>query len=129
MADKLADKPTRFAADLIDAAAVEGPLESRSAKMQLEHWTRVGMHVSMRDTAARRRIEAVIAGEADLAELDEAGRIVANAEIDALLDERTRTTSLGGIARSMGISTVAVDDEGRLVSHAPDGTTTILDGE
>jgi len=127
MADKPADKPTRFAADLIDAAAVEGPLESRSGKMQLEHWARVGMHVSMRDTVARRRVEAVLAGDAELSQLDEAERVVANAEIDALIAERTRKVSLGAAASATGITTVALDDEGRIVSYAPDGTTTVLD--
>ena len=37
-----ADKVTRFAADLVDAAAVEGARHSRSTKQQLDHWARVG---------------------------------------------------------------------------------------
>jgi hypothetical protein len=127
MADKVADKPTRFAADLIDAAAAEGPLERRSGKMQLEHWARVGMHVSMRDTASRRRVEAVLAGDADLSELNGAERVVANAEIDAIVVERARAVSLGAAAAAAGITTVALDDDGRLVSYSPDGTTTVLD--
>ena len=129
MAEKLADKPTRFAADLIEAAAVEGPIESRSAKMQLEHWARVGMHVSMRDTASRRRVEAVIAGEIEIVELTNPERVVANAELDTLIDERARRTSLGKVAASLGMTTVAIDAEGRMVSYAPDGTVTVIDEE
>ena len=37
-----ADRVTRFAADLVDAAAVEGARHSRSTKQQLDHWARVG---------------------------------------------------------------------------------------
>ena len=127
MAEKLADKPTRFAADLVEAAAVEGPLESRSAKMQLEHWARVGMLVSMRETASRRRVEAVIAGEIVITELASAEQVVANAELDALIDEKARQVSLGQKARERGFSTAALDDQGRLVVTRPDGTTTVLD--
>ena len=40
------DRVTRFAADLLDAAAVKGARQSRSAKQQLDHWARVGRAVS-----------------------------------------------------------------------------------
>jgi hypothetical protein len=61
-----ADRVTRFAADLVDAATVEGARQSRSAKQQLDHWARVGRAVSAQQTAARRRIEAAMAGQLDL---------------------------------------------------------------
>jgi hypothetical protein len=127
MVEKLADKPTRFAADLVEAAAVEGPIESRSAKMQLEHWARVGMHVSMRETASRRRVEAVIAGEILITELVPAEQVVANAELDTLIDERAGRVSLGQAARQRGFRTATLDDQGRLVITHPDGTTTVVD--
>lgn len=127
MVDKVADRPTRFSAELLDAAAAEGLLESRSAKMQLEHWARVGMHVSMRDTAARRRVEATLAGDVDLADLTAEEQLAANAEIDALIAEQTAQVSLGGIAATAGITTVAIDAEGRIVTYAPDGSATVLD--
>ena len=41
------DRPTRFASDLLESAAVEGKRESRSAKQQLDYWARVGRSVSM----------------------------------------------------------------------------------
>jgi hypothetical protein len=49
------DRPTRFAADLLDSAAEEGARQSRSAKQLLDHWARVGRAVAMPHTAARRR--------------------------------------------------------------------------
>ena len=39
---RVADRVTRFAADLVDSAAAEGARQSRSAKQQLDHWARVG---------------------------------------------------------------------------------------
>lgn len=59
------DRVTRVAADLMDSAAVEGARQSRSAKQQLDHWARVGRAVTSHQTAARRRIEAALAGELD----------------------------------------------------------------
>ena len=52
-----ADRVTRFAADLVDSATVEGARQSRSAKQQLDHWARVGRAVSSHQTrsAAPRR--------------------------------------------------------------------------
>ena len=45
------DRPTRFAADLLDSAAEEGARQSRSAKQLLDHWARVGRAVAMPHTA------------------------------------------------------------------------------
>ena len=56
-------------ADLLDSAAAEGARQSRSAKQQLDHWARVGREVSSQHTAARRRVEAALAGELELREL------------------------------------------------------------
>ena len=63
------DKLTRVAVDLLASAAAEGRRESRSAKQQLDHWARVGRSVSMHQTAARRRVEAALAGELPMAAL------------------------------------------------------------
>ena len=89
------DVPTRFAADLFESAQVEGARESRSAKQQLDHWARVGRSVSMHQTTARRRIEAVLAGEIGLDELSDEERVVANAEIDTAIEERANSISFG----------------------------------
>jgi hypothetical protein len=120
------DVPTRFAADLFESAQVEGARESRSAKQQLDHWARVGRSVSMHQTTARRRIEAVLAGEIDLDELSDEEQVVANAEIDTAIEERANSTSFGAQLRTAGIVTVALDADGGLVEHRPDGTTVLL---
>jgi len=118
------DRPTRFAADLLDSAAAEGARQSRSAKQQLDHWARVGRQVSMQSVTAQRRIEAALAGKMPLTLLHEAERMAINAHLDAQVQQRAG--AFGEQLAREGITTVSLDGEGRLVRHHPDGTTTIL---
>ena len=122
-----ADKVTRFAADLVDAAAVEGARNSRSTKQQLDHWARVGRTVSTHHSTARRRVEAALDGTLTLSDLNPEERLVTNAEADAAIVERLRTVDYGAVLAAEGVSTVALNDEGRLVRYDPDGTSTPLD--
>jgi len=122
-----ADRVTRFAADLLDSAAVEGARHSRSAKQQLDHWARVGRTVSSFHSTARRRVEATLAGSLAMTELLPEERLVANAEVNAAISERLRNTNYGDVLAGEGIATVALDDDGHLVRYDLDGTTTRLD--
>jgi hypothetical protein len=117
-----ADRPTRFATDLLESAAVEGRRESRSTKQQLDHWARVGRSVSMHQTAARRRVEAALAGELPFADLTDAERLVANAELDASIQAEAELTSFGDRLAGEGVTTVALDEDGALVEYRPDGS-------
>jgi hypothetical protein len=121
------DRPTRVAADLMDAAAVEGKRQSRSAKQQLDHWARVGRAVSAQTSAARRRVEAALAGELDERELSEEVRVVFNAELDASISEAARIIRFGEVVAARGVTTVALDEQGRLTRYHPDGTTSPLE--
>lgn len=121
-----ADKPTRFAADLVESAAAEGARESRSAKQQLDHWARVGRALSMHHTASRRRIEAVLAGTLSMAALSDEERAAAHAELDASIQQHAVTTSYGDLLAAEGITTVALDDDGTLVEYRADGSSTFL---
>ena len=118
------DKPTRFAIDLLESAAVEGSRQSRSAKQQLDYWARLGRAVSMRETAARRRVEAALADTTALATLAPAARLVANAELDAAIQQHAQTTWYGELLAAEGVVVVALDSNGRLVRYEPDGTST-----
>lgn len=122
------DRPTRFASDLLESAAVEGRRESRSAKQQLDYWARVGRSVSMHQTAARRRVVAALAGELSLADLTEAERLVANADLDASIQVQAQSVSFGERLAAEGVMTVALDDEGALVEYRPDGSSVVLAG-
>ncbi|OBF28201.1 hypothetical protein A5724_27625 [Mycobacterium sp. ACS1612] len=123
-----ADRVTRFAADLMDAAAAEGARQSRSAKQQLDHWARVGRAVSSRHSAARRRVEAALAGELELTELSHEEGVVFNAEISAAIEEKLAGANYGGILAGRGVTTVALNDAGELVEHRPDGTSVVVSG-
>ncbi|MGB3893030.1 TA system antitoxin ParD family protein [Mycolicibacter sinensis] len=122
-----ADRVTRFAADLVDAATVEGARQSRSAKQQLDHWARVGRAVSAQQTAARRRIEAAMAGQLDVGVLTGDEGVVFNAEISAAIEKNLAHTNYGDLLAERGITTVALDDDGRLVEYRPDGTSVVLE--
>jgi len=122
-----ADRPTRFAVDLLDSAAAEGGRQSRSAKQQLDHWARVGRAVSLQASASRRRIEAVLAGTLPRTALRSEERTIVDAELDAAIAATAQVTAFGDALASRGVTTVALDDDGALVEHRPDGTSSVLE--
>jgi hypothetical protein len=121
-----ADRVTRFAADLVDSAAAEGARQSRSAKQQLDHWARVGRAVSSQQTAARRKVEAALAGDVALRDLTPEEGVVFNAEIAAAIEEQLAHADYGKMLSARGITTVALNDDGEIVQYRPDGTKTVL---
>ena len=123
---EVADRVTRVSADLFEAAAAEGARQSRSAKQQLDHWARVGRAVSTQHTASRRRVEAALAGQIDIAVLNTEEGVVFNAEVSAAIEESLARTDYGAVLASRGITTVAVDEDGQIVEHRPDGTESVV---
>ncbi|ORW69063.1 TA system antitoxin ParD family protein [Mycobacterium saskatchewanense] len=126
MVDVAADRVTRFAADLVDSAAAEGARQSRSAKQQLDHWARVGRAVSSQHTAARRRVEAALAGDLELRELSVEEGVVFNAEIAAAVEENLVKAHYGDRLAQRGIATVALDEAGEIVEYPPDGRPVVV---
>ena len=122
----VADRVTRFAADLVDSAAAEGARQSRSAKQQLDHWARVGRAVSATHTASRRRVEAALAGQLATSELTLEEGVVLNAEISAAIEESLARTHYGDVLAAQGITTVALNETGDIVEHRPDGSAVVL---
>ena len=116
------DRPTRFAADLLESAAVEGQRQSRSAKQQLDHWARVGRAVEMQGPASWRRTQSVPAAT----ELSVQDALVANAEIDVAIWEQVQRVSFGSVLASEGVTTVALDETGALLRYHPDGSVSAL---
>ena len=125
MAEAL-DRVTRMAADLVDSAAAEGARQSRSAKQQLDHWARVGRAVSAQQTAPRRRVEAALAGRVPLGDLTVEEGVVFNAEISAAIEENLARGHYGNALAARGITTVALNDDGDIVEHRPDGSQVVL---
>lgn len=117
------DRPTRVPSDLLDSAVIEGAKENRSAKQQLEHWARVGRSVSARQSASRHRVEAAFAGALPVEHLSDEEGIVFDAEAQARLEARLRTTNLGAVLAARGVTTVALNEQGELTEYRPDGTS------
>ena len=120
------DKVTRFAADLVDAAAAEGARQSRSARQQLDHWVRVGRAVSNSASTQRRRVEAALAGQLPMRELTSEEGAVFNAEVEVAIEENLAVTHYGRELAAEGLTTVALDEGGNLVEYRPDGSTVRL---
>ena len=123
----MADRMTRFDADLFDAALDEGRRENRSGRQQLEHWTRIGRMFSAYETTTRRRIGAAVRGQFPLSALTSDERLVANLELDVAIRERAAGTSFGHSLLNAGLTAVALDDEGVLVEFRPDGSRRPVD--
>lgn len=122
----MAQRVTRFSDELVEAAAIEGARQSRSATQQLDHWVRVGRAVSSVASAQRMRVEAALAGRLPMTELSGEEKVVMNAEITAAIEERLEATDFGAELAAEGVTTVALDEEGRLVEYRPDGSTARL---
>lgn len=118
-----ADRPTRVPSDLFDSAVVEGAKENRSAKQQLEHWTRVGKAVCARETASRHRVEAALAGTLPVEQLSEEEGVVFDSEVQSRVEQRMRTTNLSTVLAARGVTTVALNEHGKLTEYRPDGTS------
>ena len=121
------DRMTRFEADLFEAAVAEGRRENRSARQQLEHWTRLGRELSAHETGARRRIAAAVRGELPVSALTTEERLVANVELDVAIRERAATASFGRALLREGVTVVALDDNGVLVEFHPNGAPRPID--
>lgn len=121
-----ADKVTRFSADLVESAAAEGRRQSRSARQQLDHWVRVGRAVSAVGTAQRARVEAVLAGRLPMVDLSFEEGVVLNAEVMVNIEEDLASRHYGLELAAEGVTTVALDGDGQLVEHRPDGTSHVL---
>ncbi|BCI81933.1 hypothetical protein MTY66_35580 [Mycolicibacterium sp. TY66] len=96
------DRVIRVAADLFEAAAVEGARQRRSAKPQLDHWARIGRAVSTQHTASRRRVEAALAGEIDVDALNIEEGVVFNAETAAAVEENSPTPTMAPCSPLVG---------------------------
>lgn len=82
---------------------------------------RMGQAASMAKAEVRRRIEAAIGGRGQLADLTAEERLLANAEIDAAIEQTAVSTDFAARLAAEGIATVVMDDDGRLVTRHPDG--------
>lgn len=118
----MADRMTRFDADLFDAALDEGRREHRSGRQQLEHWTRIGRMFSAYETTTRRRISSAVNGQVPVSDLSADERLVANMELDVAIRERAGGASFGHALLKAGLTAVALDEEGALIELTAGGS-------
>jgi len=119
-------RTTRLPADLLDAAEVEAAEQHRSTARQVEHWARFGMYFDQQADSASRRIRRAVAGDESLADLTDDERAVANAMIDSSISTEASDAIFADRLAVRGITTVLIDDDGRMIRRLPDGSTTAL---
>jgi hypothetical protein len=121
--------PTRVTTELFETAKVVGDMTSRSAAQQIEHWARIGREVELASTLAQRDITAVLSGAMEYDELGTEEQAVVRARWASLMKERRESLDL---VRDFGLRNetyVDLDDQGRIVRHAPDGAVIEIIGE
>lgn len=67
-----------------------------------------------------------MAGNLPVEQLSEDEGVVFDAEAQARLEERLRTTNLGAVLAADGITTVALNEQGELTEYRPDGTSALV---
>lgn len=121
------DKVTRFDAELVDSAIAEGGRQNRTGRQQLEYWARIGRAMTAHESASLRRVHDALSGSRPVSDLTDAEGRLFNAETDARLADHLADIDYVGVLAGRGVTTVVLDDEGRLVERYPDGTTRVLD--
>jgi hypothetical protein len=72
------------------------------------------------------RIDAVVAGRAQMSILSAVDRVVAHDRIDRAIEQRVATAEFGALARAAGVTTVAITADGEVVRTSPDDTTQVV---
>jgi hypothetical protein len=116
--------PTRIVDDVATVAAAVAHEEDRTMAEQINHWARLGMQVERSASLANRRVRAAAAGTGQFSVLSADERVAAHALVDAGIAERAAKQRFGRDLRASGQTTVSVDDDGKVVEIAPDGTRT-----
>lgn len=124
-----ADKVTRFDSTLVDSAIAEGRRQNRTGRQQLEYWARIGQSMTAHETSALRRVRDALSGTLATTELTESEGRLFNAEVDAKIADGLSRVDYRSELASRGITTVVLDEQGRLVERSPDGTARVLDTE
>ena len=119
-------KPVRIDGEIVEAAEQTAREQHRSTAEQVNRWVRLGKHLDLSISVDQRHIEQVVAGKDQFKDLTTEERTIAHARIDAAIDEAVEETNLGRRARDGGVTTVTMDDQGRVIETTPDGEVRVL---
>ncbi len=111
--------PTRIDDDLFAAAKAVGPIMSRSASQQINHWARIGRELEAANDVTTARIREVLSGAARYDDLsDEAQAVVRAAWVERMRAVRAELDLADEFTRT-GRPFVELDDDGNVVHHGP----------
>lgn len=116
--------PTRIDDDLFEAAQQMGPLQSRSAAQQVNHWARIGRALETAKGVSHRRVSEVLAGSRDYDELSDEEQAIIRAEWAERIELTRNRLNLADEFTAVGRSYVELDADGRVVRRNPAATTT-----
>lgn len=108
-------RPTRIDPDVFDAAQVVGPMMSRSASQQVNHWARIGRELELSHELRHRDIGAVLAGQRCYDTLPAREQAVVRAEWDERITATRAELDLVAEFTAAGRSWTEVDENGDLV--------------
>lgn len=116
--------PTRLDSDVYRDAAAVAPTTSRSTAQQLSHWARLGREVeaTVIVAARRRAVDAVLAGRVGYDQLTADEQAVVRTAWQERIDDLLERVDVGQQRLNDGKTYLALDDEGAVVRHHPDGT-------
>jgi len=120
--------PTRIDRELLDSARVVGDTMSRSAPQQLAHWARIGREIELGSSVTQSRVAATLAGHTSYDDLNADEQAMARARWADRATQLLADLDLAADFAAEGRTYVDLDDHGRVVLHAADGTILEIDG-
>jgi hypothetical protein len=120
--------PTRLDADVYRDAAAVASSTSRSTAQQLSHWARLGRELEATVIMATRRraLAAVLGGQGGYDDLTEDEQAVVRTAWQERIDDLLDRVDVGQQRLNDGKTYLALDDDGAIVRHWPDGTVETL---
>lgn len=120
--------PTRVDRELLDSARVVGDTMSRSAPQQLAHWARIGRELELGSSVTMTHVADTLAGRAAYDDLSAEEQAIVRARWAERAAALLAELDLADEFAAQGRTYVDLDDNGRVVLHAADGTILEIDG-
>ena len=110
--------PIRIDDELYKSASIVGPVMSRSASQQVQHWARIGRELEEADMAAG-AIAAVLAGARSYDDIDARQQAIVRAEWEERVASRIHALDLAAEFEAAGESYAELDDDDNVVVRTP----------